>query len=223
MGAAAQASVPGAYAWAVTVAPAAWSRGAPLVAKVAAIAALVALAAGVWGERIAGSKVRTLSMWGFVLSCALAWSAAPSALAPLRVDAPRGVAGMIGWALFALAFAAPALQGRREEERIIESPDLVPRKAVARGDALYLVAGGLLAAVLQTIGWRASTPERSLLIRFTALATGIAVLGAAADLALARHGSRAKRSRTRRLRSGMMPLVILALLGLSGVLFVFRG
>jgi hypothetical protein len=43
LGASAQAAIPGLYAWAITVAPAAWSRGAPLVAKAAAVVGLVAL------------------------------------------------------------------------------------------------------------------------------------------------------------------------------------
>ena len=43
LGASAQAAIPGLYAWAITVAPAAWSRGAPIVAKVAAIIGVIAL------------------------------------------------------------------------------------------------------------------------------------------------------------------------------------
>jgi hypothetical protein len=43
IGASAQAAIPGLYAWAITVAPAAWSRGAPLFAKVAAIVGALAL------------------------------------------------------------------------------------------------------------------------------------------------------------------------------------
>jgi hypothetical protein len=43
LGASAQAAIPGLYAWAITVAPAAWSRGAPLFAKVAAIIGVIAL------------------------------------------------------------------------------------------------------------------------------------------------------------------------------------
>src|SRR5882672_6171857 len=96
-GAAAQANVPGAYAWAVTVAPAAWSRGAPALAKVAAVAALLALFGGMAGERAWGARARFASLWGFVLASALAWSSAPAALAPLRVDSLRGLAGMLGW------------------------------------------------------------------------------------------------------------------------------
>ena len=43
LGASAQAAIPGLYAWSITVAPAAWSRGAPIFAKVAAIIGVIAL------------------------------------------------------------------------------------------------------------------------------------------------------------------------------------
>ena len=43
LGASAQAAIPGLYAWSITVAPAAWSRGAPVLAKVAAIVGVIAL------------------------------------------------------------------------------------------------------------------------------------------------------------------------------------
>ena len=43
LGASAQAAIPGLYAWAITVAPAAWSRGAPLIAKIAAVIGVIAL------------------------------------------------------------------------------------------------------------------------------------------------------------------------------------
>ena len=43
LGASAQAAIPGLYAWAITVAPAAWSRGTPLLAKISAIIGVIAL------------------------------------------------------------------------------------------------------------------------------------------------------------------------------------
>jgi hypothetical protein len=43
IGASAQAAIPGLYAWAITVAPAAWSRGAPFVAKGTALVGVIAL------------------------------------------------------------------------------------------------------------------------------------------------------------------------------------
>jgi hypothetical protein len=189
----------------------------------AAIAAVLALVGGVLGERVWEGRARIVSLWGFVLSSALAWSAAPAALGPLRIDAPRGIAGMIGWALLAFASAAPALQGRREEQRLVEGSELVPRKMPARGDAAFVTGGALVAAALQVIGWRAASAERELLVRFVALAAGLAFIGAAAEVALARHSPRVKRSRSRRLRRSMALLVVLALLGLTGVLFALRG
>lgn len=224
LGAGAQASVPGVYAWGVTVAPAAWSHGASFVAKVAAGAAIAALATGVAGEARWGTRARLASLWAFVVSSALAWSAAPEALAPLRIDAPRGVAGMLGWALFAFASAAPALRGRREQGRVVIDEDsLAPRKRLSRGDATYVVVGAAIAAALQLVGWRAATAERALLVRFVTVAAGLAIVGAATDVALARHFPRAPRSSRRRLRGATSMLVAAALLALTGLLFAVRG
>jgi hypothetical protein len=246
MSAAAQASVPAVYAWGVTVAPVAWSRGAPLLAKVAAVAALGAIAVAVAGERRWGQRARAGGLWGFVLASAITWSAAPAALGPLRIDAPRGLAGMLGWALFAFTSAAPAAYVRPEDdaedgvrpddpsaedgpsrdvraddEREPERP-LTPRKVLAGGDAIYVAGGALLAAALQTVGWRGPSAERELLVRVVSLAAGIAVLGGATAVALARHQPRSTRSPRRRLRRSMALLVALALLALSGLLLAFR-
>lgn len=58
LGASAQAAIPGLYAWSITVAPAAWSRGAPLVAKVAAVIGVIAL---VTAPLVEGAGVRVPS------------------------------------------------------------------------------------------------------------------------------------------------------------------
>ncbi|MGH7296805.1 MAG: hypothetical protein ACRELB_17840, partial [Polyangiaceae bacterium] len=166
MGAAGQASVPGVYAWGVTVVPAAWSRDGSPVSKVAAVVALVALLGGVVAERLAPGRARLLSLWGFVLACALSWSAARDALGPMQIDALRGAAGMIGWALFAFASAAPALQRRDDVPPMLEGQSVASRRSRVRGDAAYLVAGVVMAALLQLVGWRVTGVERALLVRF---------------------------------------------------------
>jgi hypothetical protein len=222
VGAGAQAIVPGIYAWGVTVAPAAWSRGgAPLLAKIAAVAALAALLLGLLGDRYAGGRLRVLSLWGFVLGCALSWSATPTALGPLRMDVPQAAAGMIGWALFTLASAAPSLQ-RSVEPTPIDA-DLGRGRRIARIDAGYILLGTVLAAAPQLVGWRVANAERSLLVRFTALSAGLAILGAAASIALARHAPRGPRAASKRMRGAFPTLVVLAVLGFAGVLFVARG
>ena len=160
LGASAQAAIPGLYAWSITVAPAAWSRGAPLVAKVAAIAGVIALTtaplvegAGVRrappAEAGEGSATpappppkglaalsawtgptwaRIWSVWGFVLSSAIVWTLAPSALSSARLDGVRGALGVVGWALFAFASAGPSLRADPEAAgRIIAGSSLKPR------------------------------------------------------------------------------------------------
>jgi hypothetical protein len=218
MGAAAQASVPGVYAWGVTVAPCAWARGASLVGKVAAVVALLMLGAGMLGERRWGGRARAVLLWGFVVASAVVWSAAPAGLNPLRMDAPRGLAGMLAWALFAFACATPALAPLAEGERGIDEVQLAPRQRVRPGDAAYIAGGGLLAAVLQVGGWTIAGGERSLLVRFVALAAGLAVIGAATEIALARHLPRAATLRSHRLRRAMTALVVLGILALAGLL-----
>jgi hypothetical protein len=224
MGASAQASVPGLYAWGVTVAPAAWAHGGSWVAKVAALTALAFLVGGVAAEGILGERARVGALWGFVLGSALTWSAAPAALAVTRVDAPRGIAGMLGWGLFAFASAAPAVPVPAETDRVVVEPaDLAPRRGLKRGDAAYVVVGAVLAGVLQVFGWQVAGAERSLLVRFVALAAGLASIGAWTEVGLARHRPRARLSPARRVARALVPLVLLSLLGASGLLFVLRG
>jgi uncharacterized membrane protein len=98
-----------------------------------------------------------------------------------------------------------------------------PRERAVRGDWVYLVAAGVGAAALQSAGWRVGAPERGLLVRLVALAAGLALVGAAAQIALARHASRRALSRSERLRRSMVSVVVLALLGASGLLLWLRS
>ncbi len=223
LGSAAQAAIPGLYAWAVTVAPAAWSRGAPLAAKLIACLGLVALVAGIVLERTSPRYARPVSIWGLVSTSALVWALAPLALLPSRVDAARGVAGMLGWGLFALASAAPALTRDAEPTRIAPGAPLRPRAKMPRGDAWFIAAGALMAAGLQVVGWNVAVPERALLVRLVALASGLAVLGAATQIALGRHGKRARPSRRARVRRSMLAFVALCVVAALGLALLLAG
>lgn len=211
VGAAGQAVVPGVYAWAVTVAPIAWSRGAPLAAKMSAVLAIVALLTTLWRTK------GPLSLWVFVLACAVTWVAAPDALTPAHLDVTRGIAGTLGWGVFAFAAAAPALGTNREGPA--PEAGLSPRQTVARGDALYLAAGVLLAAALQAVGWSVTISERATLVRVVTVASGIAVIGATTSAAVARH-ARQSTSVKRGARSAVVFLVFLGLLLAGAVLYV---
>jgi hypothetical protein len=222
-GASAQAAIAGGYAWAVTVAPTVWGPDEPIVAMVAAGVGLSALLVAAAGERLWKGHGRIASLWVFVLSSALAWLAAPAALRPTRIDTPRGLAGMLGWALFALASAGPALGDRLEPARVVDDAPLEARNRFARGDVAYPIAGAGAALALQFVGWQVASPERALLVRLVALAAGLAVVGAAAEIALARHVPRERRSPRARLRSARGALLLLGGLVLVGLLFTTRG
>jgi hypothetical protein len=221
LGSAAQASIPGAYAWAVTVAPVAWSRGAPLAAKVFAASGVCALAAALVLEHrrpLDAPRARAVAVWGLSLSSAFTWLLVPAALSTLKLDVGRGFAGMLGWALFAFACAAPPV--RRDpaaDARVVEGPPLRPRTKLARGDLAIMSLGAVMAIALQLVGWRSGPPERAILVRLVGLACGIAVIGASTSVALARHARRARPSHRERLRRAFPWLALLAVLLLMGV------
>jgi hypothetical protein len=241
IGASAQAAIPGLYAWAITVAPAAWSRGAPFLAKAAAIMGVVALVTAPFVEGSGGATsdvpdhanksllerfnswtgpmwARTWSVWGFVLSSAMVWALAPSALSSARLDAVRGSLGMVGWALFAFASAGPALKSDpNSPARIIASTSMKPRSELPRGDGIYVAVGVVLALLMQGIGWGVATPERAVLVRLVTVVCGIAVIGGTTSIALARHGTRVRASRKIKLRRALPWLVMLAMVALAGV------
>jgi hypothetical protein len=220
MDAATQTALAGAYAWGVTVAPAAFSRGAPPLAKLAMTLALLALAANFAAPRY-GERARRVGLWGFVLSCAGVWSAVPGALSVLRVDAFRGVAGMLGWALFALVSAAPARPAFDGPLAALRS--YPPRQVLAPGDRVYVATGALAAAALQLAGWRVVSPERALLVRCVVVASGLALIGASVELALARHIRPDKRSSSRALlRSALPYAILLAFLAAAGCVSAMR-
>jgi hypothetical protein len=223
MGTAAQASVPGLYAWGVTVAPGAFAHGAAGVPKAAAAVALAALLSGPLADERLGERARIPLLWIFVLSSALAWSTAPSGLAPSHVDAQRGLAGMLGWALFAITWSAPALPPGRGTGRVVE-PDTRAVDGDRPHDArIYVLGGATLAAILQGPGWGAASLERALLVRVVALVAGLSVVGVATEVALTRYRTRVCAPRRARLRRGAGWLALLGLLLLVGLLFGSRG
>jgi hypothetical protein len=257
LGASAQAAIPGLYAWAITVAPAAWSRGAPIFAKAAAILGLVALAtapfvegAGRFGaastttepvdsdappasvrprsriDRLKGVRswtgpqwARVWSVWGFVLSSAIVWALAPSALSAARLDGVRGALGMVGWALFAFASAGPTLRpDPAAAARIVAGTPLKPRSELPRGDGLYVIIGVAAALAMQGIGWGVPSPERAVLVRLVTIVCGIAVLGGFTSIALSRHATRVPASRGVKIRRSLVWFVLLVLVGAVGAI-----
>lgn len=86
LGASAQAAIPGLYAWSITVAPAAWSRGAPMFAKVAAVIGVIALTTA---PLVEGAGLRAPGP-----APAPDPAAAPTTQAP---PAPKGIDALRAW------------------------------------------------------------------------------------------------------------------------------
>ena len=185
LGSTAQAAVPGLYAWFVTVVPCAWGRGGHALGKVASLGALFSLAVAIYLEPQQPRIARIVSVWGLPLFSLVVWLASSTALEPQHFANARAFGGMLGWGLFAYASAAPALGPRASG--VLEPGVLKPRTAVIRGDIYYLIGGGAVAVLFQTIGWHTLEPNRALLVRVTMLGAGLGVIGAAASLTLSRR------------------------------------
>jgi hypothetical protein len=220
-GLSAQTLIPGLYAWAVTVAGPAFGRGASLVAKAPACAAVAILVGGAAAEHRWGTRLRPAFTWGFVLTCAVTWGVAPAILTAMRADPVRAGAGVLGWGLFAFASAVPATRAFAPSV-VADDMKLTARRPLAGGDAIAMGAACVLAATLQLVGWRAVGVERELLVRFVSLAAGIAIVGGAAEAIIARHSVRAAAASRARLRRAVWPALALAVLLVAG-LILFRA
>jgi len=235
LGPTAQPTVAGLYAWAVTVAPVGFGahpRGAGgTAAALFAVLALLALASGAAsdvvlrrrGKTASLERWRTLSLFSFAAASLVTWICDTDALAPVRLSAARGVAGMLGWALFAFAFAAPVVEPVESPARVTAGARA--RGQVERGDALFVAITAALVAGLQLLGWSVQSPERAILVRVTTVGAGIVLFGAMGAFLATRHGrvrdlarGRARTSRTPLPYGWLLALVLLLTAGVFYVL-----
>lgn len=218
LGASAQASIPGLYAWGVTVASCAWSRGVPWQTKLLALLGPLVLLASVLVDKEQPTVARNLSVWGLAGSSLLVWALVPSAAGPSHFDTTRGVLGMLGWAVFAFASAAPAFaRTPAEESRVVERGRLEPRQRASRKDVPFLSVGIALTVLVQCIGWGIEPRERALFVRLYTVVAGMAILGAFAGVALVRHLPPARKR-----RRGALFGWVLAFFVVAGLAFAFE-
>lgn len=217
MGSVAQASVPALYAWAVTVAPVAWARGGGSLARAASIAGVLALGVAIFLERTDRARgARLLSVWGLVVTSAIVWMAAPSLASATRIDAARGISGMLGWGLFAYASAAPTYR-RSAARPLFEGKELRARATSPTGDRFYLGGAAIVAIALQILGWYARAEERALLVRLVTLGASLGIVTSAVHVALARHKRGRAASPASRRRATIRALAAMAIVLLVGV------
>jgi hypothetical protein len=201
-GATSQALIPGLYAWAVTVEPVAWFREATLGPRLAAVLAVASLCLGPLLERTSPDRVRMASGWGTVMFSIGVWVLAPQG-AFAGFDTPHGMAGMVGWALYAFASASPAREAAAGSATI--GPTLRPRARASGIDAAILVLGLVLAVTLQAAGWKVLDRDRALLLRMATLAGALGLVTATSAAAISRGApleeDRVPRPRRQRLRT----------------------
>lgn len=198
LGASAQASIPGLYAWGVTVATCAFVKGVPWQTKLLALLGPLALGASVLVDKDRPAVARNVSVFGLVVSSLVVWALVPEHAGPAHLDTTRGVLGMIGWGVFAFASAAPAFPRTKEEEaRVVERGRLEPRQRGSRKDVPFLVVGVAITVALQCVGWGIEPKERALFVRLFTIVAGMSVLGAFSGVALSRHVAPTRKRRKR--------------------------
>jgi hypothetical protein len=177
-----------------------WAPGASTATRVGAVAAFLALVGGVVGERWAKPWIRPMSLWGVVLASAFTWSTFPIGLGIARIDPVRGVSGMLAWALYALAYAAPAMEPVADASRFAADVPLAERRKLPASDLAYVLGGTLVAVALQLPGWSLTDPGRALLTRLLGVASGLVAISIATNLAGRKSASVAPRPKKRRRR-----------------------
>lgn len=187
-----QVLVPGIYAWAVTVIPAASDRPTTSWSIVTASLAVVLLIAGAASAKRNPSLGHALGIWGFIIACVVTWLLSLPALQVDRLDPWRAAAGSIGWILYALGWGTPWRVGRHPEDdpRAQLHPKLEPRNPPRLRTALAVAAGTIGALSCMLLAWRATESDRGLLLHGAALACSIGIISAASTIGLAQGDKR---------------------------------
>jgi len=182
--------LPGLYAWLLTVELPAHGAGARPSARVAALAALAALVAGliVAARRVALARVLGIHL--FVGLSVLTWALVGSELSPVHVDRIRAALGMLGWVLYAFSWGRlrPPLPAMTAGSLVAAAP-LIARSRLHRRSLPIVVFAIAAALVLEALAFRVDRPEHAVLAHATAAACALLVLQVGSRVALA-QGSR---------------------------------
>jgi hypothetical protein len=212
-------------AWAITVAPAAFSRvGAPY----ARLLSLVALATGVAGPLLRRERPelgRHLGITAFLALCTGAWLGASAALQPARLDPLRAAVGAVAWGAFALSWRDRWSEAPRnvEPSRDGERPLLQARTTLPRGAIPIAAAGVVAAIVLIVLAWNVQDADRALAAHAIAVACAVSVITVAAAVAVNR-GKRSSRGSRRFTAPAVKAVLTLLVLVVAGVaILALRG
>lgn len=218
-----QVLVPGAYAWAVSVVPAATSVSASPWARVPALLAFSSLVSGTFLYRDRPRAGYALGIWGFLgLSC-VTWLLNADAIRADRLDPWRAAAATVGWLLFSLGWGTPWRAGVHPEDnpRAQLYPKLEPRRPATLRTPLTVAIGAVGAAACLLLAWRATEPDRALMMHGLALGSAVALVTTSASLAIAQGQKRVElpaRQRVAFALPWLMALVALSVIALAWLL-----
>jgi hypothetical protein len=213
-GRALQATLAALVAWTVTVAPAAFARGSPLLARIVAI---LALPSGASAPLLAVARRRLARHVGislFLTLATLTWLLAAPAIQPARLDPIRAAIGAIAWGVFALSWRDRWPTGRSPEADP-DAPTLQARAHLPPLSVPLAGAGALAGLALLLIAWRVRDPDRALLAQAVAIACAIALTTAAGSVAVFR-GRRQPTASRRLTRYAVRPLLLLVAFAVVG-------
>lgn len=217
--------LPGVYAWLITVASPAVHRGAPLAARVTAMAALVALVAGPLVVFEHPRAARGVGVLAFVGLSVTTWLLLGPLVSVEHLEPVRACLGAVGWALFAFGWGAVRHAGSIPEEdpHVIRGDPLSARGQLP-WSTFFVYSIGLLGAVIALVlAWQVVRPAQALLAHSVALVAAIALVGCAARVAVERGRSRSSLAPRSRLNASARPLAMaLLLLGLGFVWLMLR-
>jgi hypothetical protein len=226
--------LPGLYVWAVTVAWPILVRPSVSLARSLAFLSVSALLCGSALSVRWPVPSRILGVWSFVALCAGAWASAKLPAGAPMLDPVQGIAGSLGWGLFALGWASDGGAARRAAGPSVPvERSLSPRSRPWSG-AVFVVAFAIAAAaVLLGIAFWVSGRGRALFAHAAASSGAVALVVAAAEIVVrqrpARHqggtggGSGIESVGWRAgLDGAKAPLILVATLVLLGVAYALR-
>jgi hypothetical protein len=210
--------VPGLYSWLATVLIPVAQRGAPLTSRVFAGLSLVALASAFVLFATRPRLARLLGVYGFVLSCLLAWAFLGAELQSDQLDPVRSALGAMGFLLHALAWGAPPRNLDDEPlDNLVPGTPLQPRHRPLRATPAVFGLGIVLAVMPLAMAFAVERPGAALLAHGLALGCALLLTAASIDVALRlgkQHQFPAWRARATRAAWPLGALTVAAGIGL---------
>jgi hypothetical protein len=214
----AQAVLAALVVWAITVAPAAFARGAPHHARVIAV---LALPCGALAPLLAPTRrrlARHLGITAFLALSTLTWLLASPAIQPSRLDPVRAAIGAVAWGVFALSWRDRWPSGGAPEPEP-DAPVLQARAHLPPLATALAAAFGLASLTLLVLAWRIREADRALLAHAVAIACAIALTTVAAEVAISR-GRRAGSGARRLSPHAVRPLLLLVAFAVAGAVIM---